>query len=52
VGDVNEQARSRIFNMNSPEPKFTRFVVLVGSLDEQIVAASERKLSDSRRVFS
>lgn len=52
VGDENEQARSRIFNMNSNEPKFTRFVVLVGSLDEQIVAASERKLQDTRRIFS
>jgi SWI/SNF-related matrix-associated actin-dependent regulator 1 of chromatin subfamily A len=52
VGDENEQARSRIFNMNSEEPKFTRFVVLVGSVDEQIVAASERKLADTRRVFS
>lgn len=52
VGDENEQARSRIFNMNSSEPKFTRFAVLVGSLDEQIVAASERKLADTRRVFS
>ncbi len=52
VGGVNEQARSRIFNMNSPEPKFTRFVILVGSLDEQIVKACNRKLSDSRKVFS
>lgn len=52
VGDDNEQARSRIFNMNSPEPKFTRFVVLVGSLDEQISAACERKLSDSTRLFN
>lgn len=52
VGDTNEQARSRIFNMNSPEPKFTRFVVLVGSLDDQISAACERKLSDTKKVFS
>lgn len=52
VGDINEQARSRIFNMNSPEPKFTRFAVLIGSLDEQIVRACNRKLSDSQRVFS
>jgi SNF2 family DNA or RNA helicase len=52
VGDDNEQARSRIFNMNSPEPKFTRFVVLLGSLDEQISAACARKLSDSKKLFS
>ncbi len=52
VGDENEQARSRIFNMNSPEPKFTRFVVLLGSSDEQIIAACERKLSDTRRLFN
>lgn len=52
VGDDNEQARSRIFNMNSPEPKFTRFVVLLGSLDEQISAACSRKLSDSKKLFS
>ena len=52
VGDENEQARSRIFNMNAPAPKFTRFVVLLGSVDEQISAACERKLADTRRVFS
>jgi SNF2 family DNA or RNA helicase len=52
VGDENEQARSRIFNMNSPEPKFTRFVVLVGSVDEQISAACARKLKDSGRLFN
>jgi SNF2 family DNA or RNA helicase len=52
TGDDNEQARSRVFNMNSLEPKFTRFAVLTGSLDEQIAAACERKLADTRRVFS
>lgn len=51
VGTTNAQAMSRIFNMNSPEPKFTRFVVLVGSVDEQIAAACARKLSDEKKVF-
>lgn len=51
VGDNNEQARSRIFNMNSPNPKFTRFAVLRGSIDENIVAASERKMNDSKKIF-
>lgn len=52
VGDENEQARSRIFNMNSPDPKFTRFLVLLGSADEQISRACERKLGDSRKLFA
>jgi SWI/SNF-related matrix-associated actin-dependent regulator 1 of chromatin subfamily A len=52
VGSNNAQAMSRIFNMNSPEPKFTRFVILRGSIDEQIAAACERKLADERRVFN
>lgn len=52
VGTTNAQAMSRIFNMNSPEPKFTRFVVLVGSVDEQIAAACARKLADEARLFS
>lgn len=51
VGTTNAQAMSRIFNMNSPEPKFTRFVVLVGSVDEQIAAACARKLADEQKVF-
>lgn len=48
----NEQARSRIFNLNKDEPCFTRFAVLSGSLDESIIQACERKLTDSRKVFS
>ena len=51
VGTTNAQAMSRTFNMNSPEPKFTRFVVLVGSVDEQIAAACARKLSDEKKLF-
>lgn len=51
VGDDNEQARSRIFNMNSLEPKFTRFAAIKGSLDEEIGAACERKLNDARKVL-
>lgn len=51
VGTTNAQAMSRIFNMNSPEPKFTRFVVLVGSVDEQIAAACARKLADEQKLF-
>lgn len=51
VGDVNQQAFARIFNMNSDRPKFPRFAVLSGSIDENIVTASERKLKDSKRTF-
>jgi SNF2 family DNA or RNA helicase len=51
VGDENGQAMSRIFNMNSPEPKFTRFAVLAGSLDAQIAAAATSKLKDSALIL-
>jgi SWI/SNF-related matrix-associated actin-dependent regulator 1 of chromatin subfamily A len=51
VGDDNEQARARIFNMNSLEPKFTRFAVIKGSLDEGIGEACERKLNDAKKVL-
>lgn len=51
VGDNNEQARARMFNAGSPEPKFTRFAVLVGSMDEQIAAACARKMSDSDKIL-
>ena len=52
VGDANEQAAARIFNMNDPEPKFVRWAILSGSFDEQIVAACDRKLAASRKIFS
>ena len=51
VGDTNWQAFARIFNMNSNRPKFPRFAVLKGSVDEQIVTASERKVKDSKKIF-
>ena len=52
VGDNNEQARSRIFNMASLDPKFTRFAVLLGSMDEQIAMACARKMSDFKKIFA
>jgi SWI/SNF-related matrix-associated actin-dependent regulator 1 of chromatin subfamily A len=52
VGDDNEQARSRIFNMENPRPKFTRFAVLPGSTDSRVAAECARKLRDSGRILS
>lgn len=50
-GDNNEQFRARIFNPNSPYPKFTRFSVLPGSFDSRIANECARKLGASRKVF-
>lgn len=51
VGDDNEQLRSRVFNMNKDRPCFTRFAVLSGSKDEEIVREAQRKINDSEMVF-
>lgn len=50
-GDNNEQFRARIFNPNSPYPKFTRFSVLPGSFDSRIANECARKLNASAKVF-
>jgi SWI/SNF-related matrix-associated actin-dependent regulator 1 of chromatin subfamily A len=51
VGDENEQFRSRIFNVASLNPKFTRFAVLPGTMDVLISAEAERKLRDARKIL-
>ena len=51
VGDDNEQAASRVFNLNKPRPVFRRFAVLRGSYDEDIASACVRKLAMSSKMF-
>lgn len=50
VGTDNEQFRSRIFNVASPNPKFTRFAKLRGTMDILISNEAERKLKDAQKI--
>lgn len=50
VGTDNEQFRSRIFNVASTNPKFTRFAKLRGTMDILISTEAERKLRDAKKI--
>lgn len=51
TGADNEQAMARIFNVQSPNPKFTHLITLPGSVDEQIMLAVQRKSRDEKKLL-
>lgn len=52
VGTDNEQVWARIFNANSPNPKFITRAVLKGTLDEAIASRANGKLRDAAKFLS